>query len=233
MTVLVAAEGVSKAVALPAGGRLHVLDDVHVGFAAGQSAAIVGRSGSGKTTLLSLLGLLDRPDAGRIVLGGVSTRDLADAAAARLRNERIGFVFQSYSLVPYLSAAENVELALLYGEPVGRRERRRRVADALDELGLGDRQTSRPRDLSGGEQQRVAIARALVRNPSILLADEPTGALDLRTADVVLGLLLRSARERGCAVVVVTHDSDVASAMDRTVGLDAGRLPGSGHTVRS
>jgi ABC-type lipoprotein export system ATPase subunit len=221
---VIEAQGLRYAVKLPGRIVLEILRGADLSVHSRESVAIMGRSGSGKTTLLSLLGLLTPVPDGQLRVGGADVTGMGDRRRTLWRNQHIGFVFQTYSLVRHMSAYENVELPLLYGSGVGRRERRRRVDEALAAVGLQDRARSRPRKLSGGEQQRTAIARALVRLPSVILADEPTGALDVGTASSVLQVLRSSCRERGCALVVVTHDPLVASMMDRTVQLDEGRL---------
>ncbi|WP_425455228.1 ABC transporter ATP-binding protein [Allorhizocola rhizosphaerae] len=197
---------------------------VELAVAEGESVAITGRSGSGKTTLLALLGLLTPVGEGTLAIAGRNVTNLSDRNRALWRNEHIGFVFQSYSLVRHLSAYRNVELPLRYGEGLHYRQRAQRVESALDSVGLRDRARSKPRQLSGGEQQRVAIARALVRHPAVILADEPTGALDVDTASTVLRTLRTACRERRTTLVVVTHDPQVAQGMDRVVRLMDGRL---------
>lgn len=223
-TPVIEASGLRRSVSLPGGRQLEILRDVDLTVRAGESVAIVGRSGSGKTTLLATLGLLTPVAGGTLRLAGTDVTKIGDRRRAQLRNARVGFVFQSYSLVRHLSAAGNVGLPLGYGAPVRRARRRRRVGAALTLVGLGDRRRSRPRHFSGGEQQRVAIAQALVREPAIILADEPTGALDIDTAGDVLETLLTACRTRGCALVVVTHDRQVAKMMSRTVVLADGVL---------
>jgi len=188
----------------------------------GEFIAIVGRSGSGKSTLMSLLGLLERPDSGRYTLDGNDVAGLDDDALARLRSRAIGFVFQMSSLLARSSALENVELPLTYAG-IGRNERRRRAIAALDRVGLSHRHSHWPQQLSGGEQQRVAIARALVNDPAMILADEPTGALDTKTADEILGLFEELNRE-GRTLIVVTHAPDVAARARRRISLSDGRI---------
>jgi putative ABC transport system ATP-binding protein len=178
--------------------------------------AIVGPSGSGKSTLMHLLGGLDRPTGGQLVIGGRDVATLSAPEMARLRNETVGFVFQAFHLLARTSAVDNVALPLVY-RGVGARERRARAAEMLDRVGLAHRVDHRPNQLSGGEQQRVAIARALVTGPSVLLADEPTGNLDSATGESVLALLESLNEESGVAVVVVTHDREVASRADRRI----------------
>jgi putative ABC transport system ATP-binding protein len=185
--------------------------------------AIVGPSGSGKSTLMHLLGGLDRPTAGRLVIGGRDVATLSPPEMARLRNEVIGFVFQAFHLLPRTSAVENVALPLVY-RGVGARERRARARDMLDRVGLGHRADHRPNQLSGGEQQRVAIARALVTDPSVLLADEPTGNLDTVTGDSVLTLLESLNSSSAVAVVLVTHDREVAGRARRRIVMRDGVL---------
>jgi len=223
MPVLVA-RGIQHSVRLPGGRRVAILRGLDLTVSAGETVAIVGRSGSGKSTLLSILGLLTHAEAGELSVVGQPVGRLDDRRRAALRNAELGFVFQSYSLVQHLTARKNVELALRYGRATSRRGRDERVRQCLSSVGLQERARSRPRQLSGGEQQRVAIARALVRRPAIILADEPTGALDVETAASVLDVLEAAARDRGTALVVVTHDLAVAARMDRTLELRDGTL---------
>jgi putative ABC transport system ATP-binding protein len=189
----------------------------------GEWLAVQGRTGHGKTTLLQLLGGLDRPTSGSVLLDGADLARLREAQVTRLRAARVGFIFQTFNLVPTLTAAENVEAALV---PLGTRppERRRRVAAALDSVGLADRARHLPGELSGGQQQRVAIARALVKEPVVLLADEPTGNLDTDTRDEIIGLLGRLWRERELTMVLVTHDSALARQAQRVGVMHKGRL---------
>jgi len=189
----------------------------------GDFLAIVGPSGSGKSTLMHLLGGLDRPTSGRLLLGGRDVSSLSAAELAGLRNRVIGFVFQSFHLLTRTSARDNVALPLIY-RGVRRAERRRLAAEALDRVGLSHRMHHRPNQLSGGEQQRVAIARALVTGPSVLLADEPTGNLDSASGDAVLGLLEELNAERGVALAVVTHDPAVAVRARRQVRMRDGLI---------
>ena len=198
------------------------LRGVSFAVARGELVAIMGPSGSGKTTLLGILGCLDRPTEGSYRLVGEEVSKLDEARRARVRRERIGFVFQAYNLIPRSSAYHNVELPLVYAK-VPAKERRRRVLEALDEVGLSARVRHRPSQLSGGEQQRVAIARALVVDPSVVLADEPTGNLDSASASDVLAVL-RQANLRGATIVLVTHSDDVASHASRILRLGDGRI---------
>jgi putative ABC transport system ATP-binding protein len=188
----------------------------------GEFVSIMGASGSGKTTLLGILGCLDRPTTGTYSLVGQEMSRLDETRRARVRGQRVGFVFQAYNLLPRSSAYKNVELPLVYAG-VAPRERRRRVLEALAEVGLAERTRHRPAQLSGGEQQRVAIARALVVRPSVLLADEPTGNLDSESAEEVLTLLERVNR-RGATIVLVTHSEEVAERASRIVRLADGRV---------
>jgi putative ABC transport system ATP-binding protein len=204
-------DGVS--VAALRGVSLSVDSDDHV--------AIIGPSGSGKSTLMHLLGALDRPTAGRMLIDGVDIATLNPSDMAKLRNETIGFVFQAFHLLPRTSALDNVALPLVY-RGFGRRERRRRAASTLERVGLGHRMGHRPNQLSGGEQQRVAIARALVTEPKVLLADEPTGNLDSATGLAVLELLETLNRESAVALVIVTHDLSVAERARKRITMRDG-----------
>ncbi len=203
------------------GVSVEALRGVTLSIDQGDYVAIVGPSGSGKSTLMHLLGCLDRPTSGSLLLGGRDVAELSDSELADLRNHTIGFVFQSFQLLGRTSALENVALPLVY-RGLRRAERRVRATAALDSVGLGHRLGHRPGQLSGGEQQRVAIARALVGEPTVLLADEPTGNLDSRSGADVMDLLGRLNSERGVAVVVVTHDLAVAGHADRRIHLRDG-----------
>jgi len=205
-------------------GRLEVdaLREVDLEVRDGDFLAIVGPSGSGKSTLMNLLGCLDRPTSGTYRLTGENVAELSDDALARLRNRTIGFVFQSFNLLPRTTALENVAMPLLYAG-VPRSERNARAREALERLGLADRMDHQPSELSGGQQQRVAIARALVTKPAILLADEPTGNLDSQSGADVLALL-HELNAAGTTVVLITHDGDVAVAAKRSVRVKDGRV---------
>jgi len=198
------------------GVRVEALKGVSLTIERGEYAAILGPSGSGKSTLMHLLGALDRPTTGVLRVGGRDVASLDDSALAELRNEHIGFVFQSFHLLPRTTAVDNVGLPLMY-RGVPRSERRERAVAALEKVGLGHRLDHRPNQMSGGEQQRVAIARALVGEPQLVLADEPTGNLDTRTGDEVMELLERLNGEQGVAVVLVTHEPDVAERARRQI----------------
>jgi putative ABC transport system ATP-binding protein len=198
------------------------LDDVSLDVRAGEFVAIVGPSGSGKSTMMHILGCLDRPTAGAYELAGTPVASLDDDGLARLRSQAIGFVFQSYNLLPRTTALENVATPLLY-QGVGRGERTRRAQAALERLGMGDRVRHEPTELSGGQQQRVAVARALVTEPALILADEPTGNLDSRSGADVMSLF-RELHAAGRTIVLITHDSDVAASADRQIHLRDGRI---------
>jgi len=202
-------------------GRVVALDGISLAAAAGEFVAVTGPSGCGKSTLLNLVGALDRPDSGAILVGGERVDELRDPAEYRAAT--VGFVFQFHNLVPVLSAVENVQVPML-GRGRGRAERERRARDLLAEVGLAHRASSRPPTLSGGERQRVALARALANEPRLLLADEPTGALDSETAAQVLALVRRVQAERGTTILLVTNDDAAAAAADRRIRMRDGRL---------
>ena len=200
--------------------RVTALLDVSFEVWQGELALLVGPSGSGKTTLLNLIAALDRPDRGEIIVGGSEITGLSRSAAALYRNERVGFIFQSYNLLPQLTALENIILPML----PKRRSDRRRAMELLGAVGLGHRSSHRPPELSGGEQQRVAIARALANDPAILLADEPTGNLDVDNARKIAELLSSTCRERGKSLILVTHDREMIRPADRVFDIRAGFL---------
>ncbi len=204
--------------------KTRVLHGIDMEVEPGEFAALVGPSGSGKSTLLNLLGLLDRPTAGRVHMVGRDTTDLDDAGRTALRSEALGFVFQFHHLIAALSAADNVMLPLAIERGFTGRALRQRAVEALAEVGLGDRASERITRLSGGQQQRVAIARALVKRPPLLLADEPTGNLDTETADEVFRLMRAKSAEHGIACVFVTHDPLLAERCDRILTLVDGRI---------
>ena len=218
---LIALERVSRVYRM---GEVEVpaLDDVSLDISSGEFVAIVGPSGSGKSTMMNILGCLDRPTHGAYHLAGSAVAELDDDALARLRSRTIGFVFQSYNLLPRTSALDNVATPLLY-QGVGRGERMRRARATLERLGLGDRVSHEPSELSGGQQQRVAIARALVTEPALVLADEPTGNLDSHAGAEVMAVL-RDLHEQGRTVVLITHDADVAASADRQIHLLDGKV---------
>jgi putative ABC transport system ATP-binding protein len=208
---------------------VHALRGIRLTVDQGDYVAIMGASGSGKSTLMNILGCLDVPTAGRYLLDGLDVGALDDRRLAILRNRRIGFVFQSFNLIPRMSALANVELPLAYGG-VKAAERRRRALAALRQVGLGDRVDHEPNALSGGQQQRVAVARALVTAPALLLADEPTGNLDTRSTEDVLGVLDRLSAD-GRTIVLITHEDDVARRAKRVIRLVDGRVVEDRRTV--
>jgi putative ABC transport system ATP-binding protein len=203
------------------GVSVTALQGVSLTIAAGDYVAIVGPSGSGKSTLMHLLGALDRPSGGTLLIDGQDVAAKTAPEMAKLRNETIGFVFQAFHLLARTTALDNVALPLVY-RGLGAKERRKRAAATLDRVGLGHRTAHRPNQMSGGEQQRVAIARALVTEPKVLLADEPTGNLDTKTGQAVLELLEELNREAGVALVIVTHDLDVAARAHRKITMRDG-----------
>ena len=203
--------------------EVHALRGVSLEINRGELVAIMGPSGSGKSTMMNIIGCLDRPTKGQYFLEGVDVSTVDKAGLADIRNKSVGFVFQSFNLVPRTSALENVELPLVYAG-VGSSERVRRARAALAEVGLSDREKNMPNQLSGGQQQRVALARALVNNPSLILADEPTGALDTRTSVEVMEIFQRLNSERRLTVVVVTHEPDIAQYAKRIIQFRDGRI---------
>ncbi|HUQ01495.1 MAG TPA: ABC transporter ATP-binding protein [Kofleriaceae bacterium] len=202
--------------------RLHVLRDVDAEVNDGELVAIMGASGSGKSTLLNILGILDGYDAGEYWLGDTLVRDLSETQAARYRNRFIGFVFQSFNLLPFKTAVENVALPLYY-QGVSRRTRNRTAMQYLERVGLAEWAEHRPSEMSGGQKQRVAIARALISKPKIILADEPTGALDSATSQQIMDLL-GEIHASGITVIVVTHEADIAARAQRTIRLRDGKV---------
>ena len=204
------------------GEVVHALRGVDVTIRKNEFVAIMGPSGSGKSTLMNLIGCLDSPTGGEYWLNGHRVSELGDDALARIRNKEIGFVFQTFNLLPRATALHNVELPLVYAG-IGSRERRALSADALDRVGLKDRMQHRPNELSGGQRQRVAIARALVNQPSILLADEPTGNLDSATSQEIM-VLFEALHTEGQTIVLVTHENDIAAHARRQVHLKDGRV---------
>ena len=221
---LVHLQDVTRTVALPDGEDLHILRGVNLDVAAGEHVSIVGRSGTGKSTMLNIIGLLDAPTSGTYELDGVDTTRLGEGRRARMRGEDFGFVFQQFNIFAARTAAENVEVPLLYASGMQLLCRRSIALDMLERVGLADRADSHPGEMSGGEQQRIAIARALVRRPRVILADEPTGALDPDTGRAVMTLLEEVARESDSALIVITHDMAVAARASRAYELYDGVL---------
>src|ERR1039457_3215232 len=205
---------------------VHALRDVTLTVNAGEFVAIMGSSGSGKSTLMAIIGCLDRPSGGRYFFEGVDVAGLSEPDRARLRSERLGFVFQSFNLLARTSAIENVALPLFYAAsgPARASSRTERAKTALKLHGLGDREHNTPGQLSGGQQQRVAIARALINAPSVLLADEPTGNLDTRTSHDIMKTLVSLNRDRGLTIILVTHEADIAAYADRIITMSDGKI---------
>ncbi len=219
---VIQAEGITKSYVLEGGLTVHALRGLDLQIARGQYAAIMGPSGSGKSTLLQILGCLDVPTSGSYKLAGQEVSELSEDALSDIRNKRIGFIFQSYNLLPRANALQNVALPLMYrGSPA--RERQQRAKDALERVGLADRLDHRPNQLSGGQKQRVAIARALATDPDILLADEPTGNLDSKTGEEILGLF-QELHEEGRTIIMVTHEQEVAEHCEVIVRIRDGKV---------
>ena len=204
---------------------VHALDEVSLTVEQGEFVTVTGASGSGKSTLMHILGCLDKPTAGKYFLRGEDVSDLSPADLAVIRNKQIGFVFQGFNLLPRTTATENVEVPLLYSRPLmSAAERREKAAEALDLMKLSDRASHHPNQLSGGQQQRVAIARALVNKPDLILADEPTGNLDTATGKEVMQTLVKLREERGITIVLITHETEIASYGTRIVSIRDGKI---------
>lgn len=210
---------------------IKALDSVGVQVRKGEFISIMGRSGSGKSTLLNMLGGLDRPSSGEVLIDGEDIARLSNRKLVKVRRNKIGFVFQQYNLVPTLTAFENVELPLKYAGVSGKK-RRELVSKALEEVGLGKRFSHRPNQMSGGEQQRVAIARALVTKPAIILADEPTGEVDSHTAEQIIELMKKLNRELEATFIIVTHDPAVAEHTNRIIRLSDGKIESDSKTLK-
>lgn len=203
--------------------ELEILHGINLEVRQGEFLSIVGESGSGKSTLMNMIGALDRPTSGAYFMDGVDISRMNDTMLSQLRNERIGFVFQSFHLIPRTSALQNVELPLLYAG-VSRKKRREKALEMLEMVGMADRIDHKPNELSGGQKQRIAIARAMINSPSILLADEPTGALDSKTGRLIMDLFHKLHKENGKTVVLITHNNDLAKETDRILTLSDGNI---------
>ena len=221
MSTIIETHGLTKVFGAN-GTAVHALCGIDLTVSAGEFVALVGPSGSGKSTLMAIIGCLDSPTDGSYAIDGTNVEGLSGAALARIRNEKVGFVFQNYNLLPKASIARNVELPLLYAG-LGRKERRRRALELLERVGIPEKANVLPGVLSGGQRQRVAIARALANTPALLLADEPTGALDSKTGEEVLALFQELHRQ-GNSVMLVTHDAHIASLAERRVELRDGLI---------
>ena len=204
--------------------ELQVLFDVNLDVKEGDFIAIMGPSGSGKSTLMNLIGLLDVPSSGSVLIEGKDVRDMNDSQLSRLRGEKIGFVFQTFNLIARMTALKNAELPTIYRQ-MSRSERHERARSLLEQLGLGDRLEHNPTELSGGERQRVALARALVNDPALILADEPTGNLDTRSGESVMKIL-KQLNDDGKSIIVVTHDPDIGKYAERLIRIRDGRITG-------
>ena len=200
--------------------KVTALDEISFRCNKGEAVSIMGPSGSGKSTLMNIIGCLDRPTGGSYCLEGQDISSLNDNELAVIRNRKLGFVFQSYNLLPKMTALENVELPMVYA---GHSHRRQSALEALESVGIGNRAKHHPTEMSGGEQQRVAIARALINNPRIILADEPTGNLDTQSSHTIMDVLLEQ-RKKGITVIIVTHEEDIASYTERTIYLRDGKI---------
>lgn len=198
-------------------------DDINLTINEGELVAIIGQSGSGKSTLMNIIGALDKPTSGEYILDGVEVNKIPDADLSEIRNKKIGFVFQTFNLLGRMDAEKNVELPMLYAG-VGRKQRQAKTAQLLEMVGMKDRAKHFPNELSGGQKQRVAIARSLVNDPAIILADEPTGALDSKTTEVVLDIFLQIHRERGATIIIITHSQEVAAKCDRVISIVDGKV---------
>ncbi|MCS4485052.1 ABC transporter ATP-binding protein [Gleimia sp. 6138-11-ORH1] len=221
---LLSLKEVTRTVVLPNQSELAILKGIDLEVNAGEQVAIVGQSGTGKSTLLNIIGMLDLPDSGQYHFNGLDVAQLSEARRAALRGDSFGFIFQQFNLIMNRTAISNVEVPLLYASDSRLLKRKHLAAEMLERVGLGDRLYSNPGEFSGGEQQRVAIARALVRRPKVILADEPTGALDLRTGKLVMDLLEEVAAEQNAALITITHDMSVAARAQTVYEIIDGRL---------
>ena len=203
--------------------ELEILHGINLDVREGEFLSIVGESGSGKSTLMNMIGALDRPTSGAYLMDGMDISRMNDTALSQLRNERVGFVFQSFHLIPRTNALQNVELPLLYAG-VSRKKRREKAMEMLEMVDMADRMDHKPNELSGGQKQRIAIARAMINSPSILLADEPTGALDSKTGRLIMDLFHKLHEEKGKTVVLITHNQELAMETDRILTLSDGNI---------
>ncbi|MBQ8965777.1 ABC transporter ATP-binding protein [Ruminococcus sp.] len=203
--------------------ELQILFDIGLDICEGEFVSIVGASGSGKSTLMNIIGLLDRPTEGEYLLNGTTTRVMDDKALSRIRNKEIGFVFQNFNLIPKISALKNVEMPMMYAG-VSQKKRTQRAMELIELVGMGDRYTHDPARLSGGQKQRVAIARAMANDPSIILADEPTGALDTKTGRMVMDLFHELHDKQGKTIVLITHSPELAAETERMLTISDGRI---------
>lgn len=224
--------GITKNFFIGTPNELHVLKGIDLEVNTGEFVAIVGQSGSGKSTLMNIIGALDRPTAGEYMLDDVNMIKAKDNELSEIRNRKIGFVFQTYNLIPKTNAIKNVEMPMLYGR-VPYKERIERAKELLELVGMGDRMKHLPEELSGGQKQRVAIARAMAMDPSIILADEPTGALDSETGRMVMDLFHKLHKEKGKTIILITHSPELAEETERVItikdGLITGERPGGGQ----
>lgn len=205
------------------GNELEILHGINLDIQKGEFVSIVGESGSGKTTLMNIIGVLDRPTEGNYILDGISIAEAKDKELSHIRNQKIGFVFQTYNLISRTTALKNVELPMLYGG-VSKKERKERAEHYLEMMGMADRMAHKPDELSGGQKQRVAIARALCNNPAIILADEPTGALDSETGRTIMDIFHKLHEEQGKTIVLITHSKELAEETGRIVTIQDGRI---------
>lgn len=203
--------------------QLNILKNININVKKGEFVSIVGTSGSGKSTLMNIIGALDRPTSGTYILDGTDVNEKSDNSLSEIRNKQIGFVFQTYNLIPRSSALKNVELPMLYNG-IGRKERRERAEELLELVEMKDRMSHQPSELSGGQKQRVAIARALANNPSIILADEPTGALDSSTGRLVMDLFHKIHEQEGKTIVLITHNDELAAETEKIIVLKDGEI---------
>lgn len=221
--IIIDLKGIIKRFYMGMPNELEILHGINLQVNQGEFISIVGSSGSGKTTMMNIIGILDRPTQGGYLLDGVDVSKAGDRELSLIRNQKIGFVFQTYNLISRTSALKNVELPMLYGK-VGRRERADRARELLEMVGMEERMSHNPDELSGGQKQRVAIARAMANNPAIILADEPTGALDSRTGRMIMDIFQKLNREQGKTIVLITHSQELAEETQRIVILKDGEI---------